>query len=309
MITVVGGYGLGLTMRVPHAPRAGETVSGGVLSRDHGGKGSNQAVAVRRLGVESRIVTALGPDEAAAAARALWVAEGVEDHAVVIDDAATMTGFILVDPSGENRICIADGALRELAPAHVDPGLASLAHGDLVLVSLEIPTAAAARALEVGRERGARTILNPAPVASDTRDLLRFVDVLTPNRGELAVLAGTPEPQNADAVRSSCATLRETTGYRGAIIVTLGADGVLVDSGESVTALAPIAVPRVVDTTGAGDAFSAALAVALHEGRDLVAAARLAAAAGALAVTREQVIPSLPTRAELDAATTEGVIL
>lgn len=307
MITVVGGYGQGLTMRVPHSPEAGETVSGGELSRDHGGKGSNQAVAVRRLGVASRIVTALGADAGAGAARELWGAEGVEDRSVEIDGEATMTGFIIVDPTGENRICIADGALRALTPAHVDAALGDLDVDGTVLVSLEIAADAAARALQLGRERGARTILNPAPVSTEHRSLLACADVVTPNRGELATLAGAAEPRTVEEVRTACRTLRETTGFAGAIVVTLGADGLFVDDGADAAPIAPVRVSRVVDTTGAGDAFSAALAVALHEGRPLVEAARFAAMAGALAVTKAEVVPALATRAELERALTEGI--
>lgn len=306
MITIVGGYGQGLTMRVARAPRAGETISGGEFSADHGGKGSNQAVAVRRLGVASRIVTALGDDAGAHAARELWRAEGVEDRSVVIDGSTTMAGFIIVDPSGENRICIADGALSALEPHHVDAAIGEFGPADTVLVSLEVAPHAAARALELGRAGGARTILNPAPVGEDTRAMLRDADVVTPNRGELAVLAGTTEPTTIDGVRDTCRLLRETTGFAGVLVVTLGADGVLVDDGVASEHLAPILVPHVVDTTGAGDTFSAALAVALHDGLSLRDSARFAAAAGAISVTQEQVIPSLPYRADVDQLISQG---
>lgn len=299
MIAVVGGYGQGLTMRLPRSPEAGETVAGGVLSTDHGGKGSNQAVAVRRLGVESLIVTALGEDDAAAAARRLWAEEGVADRSVEIAGGRTMTGFILVEPSGENRICLADGALAELRPEDVDGQLTDLTAGDIMLVSLEIPTAVASRALNIARERGARTILNPAPAAADAADLLQYSDVITPNRNELAVICGLPEPTSPEEVAACCAALRLRTGYAGEVVVTLGSAGAYVDDAESLL-IEPAPVTRIVDTTGAGDAYSAALAAALHEGASVREAARFAAGAGALAVTREQVIPSLPYRADVD---------
>lgn len=305
MIAVVGGYGQGLTMRLARSPLPGETVGGGVLSSDHGGKGSNQAVAARRLGVDALIVTAIGDDTAGAAARELWAAEGVTDHAVQVPGVGTMTGFILVEPSGENRICIADGALASLSPEHLDAPLALIGPGDIVLVSLEIPFAAAWHALDVARERGALTIVNPAPVIPGARELLTRADIVTPNRGELGALAGVAAPETIDEVRLGCSALREITGYTGALVVTLGADGVFVDDGDH-TIVPPTRVTKVVDTTGAGDAFSAAFAVAIHEGATIREAARFATAAAAFTVTREQVIPSLPYRADVDRLTETG---
>lgn len=305
MITVVGGYGQGLTMRVERIPAAGETVAGGLFSSDHGGKGSNQAVAVRRLGGTSRIITALGDDIAAGRARELWAAEGVADSAVVCHGHATMTGFILVDPSGENRICIADGALAALTAADIAVAMAD-APAQILLVSLEIGTDAAHAALRLAHDDAVLTILNPAPADARTVELLEVVDILTPNRGELATLAAVAEPRTVDEVRAVCAGLRERTGYAGAIVVTMGADGVLVDHDGGSEHVEPITVPRVVDTTGAGDTFSAALAVALHEQTPFLDAARFAAAAGALCVTREEVIPSLPYRADVDRLISSG---
>lgn len=308
MIAVIGGYGQGLSMRVPRSPEAGETVAGGVLRVDHGGKGSNQAVAARRLGADARIITALGDDDAAAAARRLWADEGVEDHAVEIAGMSTMTGFIMVEPSGENRICIADGALSALHPEHIDAPLSGIGPGDVVLVSMEIPAEAAERALRLGRERGAFIILNPAPMSEEVLPLLRFADIITPNRRELATMAAFAEPGTADEVAGCCARARERTDYTGAMLVTLGADGAHLDDGDGGSAsIEPVAVTDAVDTTGAGDAYSAALAVALHEGADVRQAARFAAAAGALAVTRDGVLPSLPHRDALDRLMNSGV--
>lgn len=299
VIGIVGGYGQGMTMRVPRSPEAGQTVAGGVLSIDHGGKGSNQAVAAARLGASVLLVSAIGDDAAGRTGRELWAAEGVQDRTTVIPGMSTMAGFIIVEPSGENRICIAPGALDRLRPDHVDAGLAGLTASDVVLVSLEIPLDAARRALGIGRERGAFIVLNPAPATPWARGLLAGADLITPNRSELAALAGRDEPATDEELSACIASLREVTGYRGGIVVTLGADGVLVDDGAS-TRLPAHPVDAVVDTTGAGDAFSAALAVALTEGRELRDAARFAAVAGALAVTREQVVPALPDRTTLD---------
>jgi ribokinase len=306
MIAVIGGYGQGLSMRVPRSPEAGETVAGGVLHVDHGGKGSNQAVAVRRLGTDARIITALGDDDAAAAARRLWAAEGVEDRAVEIAGQATMAGFIIVDSSGENRICVADGALAALRPEHIDQPMADIGAEDVVLVSMEIPVGAAERALQIGREHGALTILNPAPMSPAVLPLLRFADITTPNRRELAAMADRALPSTPEEVAACCAEVRDQTLFTGAVLATLGTDGAYLDDDGS-TSVEPVLVDDVADTTGAGDAYSAALAVALHEGASLHQAARFAAAAGALTVTRDGVLPSLPDRAAIDQLTSSGV--
>src|SRR4051812_39951512 len=138
-IAIAGGYGVGLTMRLARAPEAGETVTGGTLSADDGGKGSNQAVAAARLGATVSLFTAIGSDDHGARARALWEREGVDSGAVIETSAPTMTGFIIVDDEGENRIAIAPGALALLTPQTVDRFRAVIASADLLVVSLEIP--------------------------------------------------------------------------------------------------------------------------------------------------------------------------
>ena len=292
MLTVVGGYGRGLTMRVAHAPRGGETVGGATFSASHGGKGSNQAVAAARAGARVALVTAVGDDDAAREARALWRAEGVDDCAIVVPGVPTMTGFIVVDESGENRIVIADGALGAVTAAQLDPVASVLETSGTVVVSLEIAHEAAAEAVRLAAAAGARVVLNPAPATARARELLAEVDVLIPNQSELAVLAGLEEVDDLDR---ACDLVRER--FTGVLIVTLGADGVLVDDG-TVRRRIPAFPAAVVDTTGAGDAFTGAFAAVWDEGRDVMDAARFAAAAAALAVGRAEVVPGLATRAE-----------
>lgn len=298
-IAVVGAYGVGMTVRTPRFPHAGETLLGGPYSAGPGGKGSNQAIGAARLGSRVEFLTAVGGDGHGADAHRLWKDEGVVADAVrTVPGAATMVGMILVDDHGENCIVVAPGALAELGAEDVERFRPRLADADVALVSLEIPLGVALEALRVAHDEGARTILNPAPAQPIPPDSWRYVDVVTPNRTEAPVLLGE-EPTSALAPEQLAAHLRERTG--AAVVLTLGADGVLVDDGEHVELVPSIRVDQVVDTTGAGDAFNAALAVALDEGRSLVDAARFAAAAGAYAVTRAEVIPSLATRAELDA--------
>lgn len=292
MIAVIGGYGVGMTMTLDRAPEAGETVGGGRLSVGHGGKGSNQAIGIARLGMPAAIFTAVGDDAAGDAALAFWSDEGVDASAVARVPGATMTGFILVDATGENRIALADGALADVQPDALDAFEPLLARAALVVVSLEIARDVALEGMRRARDRGIPVLLDPAPATPD-RGLVTAADVLTPNRGELGTIVGDPGLD----VDAALDRLREW--YPGRVVVTCGADGAIVDDDGRRTRVPAPRVEHVVDTTGAGDAFTAALAVALAEGADLVDAARFAAAAGAWAVTVREVIPALPTREDV----------
>ncbi|MDH6699197.1 ribokinase [Streptomyces sp. MAA16] len=297
-IAVVGSYGAGLTMRVPKAPAAGETVSGGTFAPGPGGKGSNQAVAAARLGAEVALLTAVGDDDFGRAARELWRAEGVDASRVLTAGAPTMVGFILVEPSGENRIAIAPGALDELDAAAVEGFRAEIAAADILIVSMEIPEDAVVAALRAGRENGTRTLLNPAPARPLPDACWPLIDVITPNQTEAPVLLGLDAEHRLDD-EELVSALRERTG--GVALLTRGGQGALVAEASGVTAVPPLRARSVVDTTGAGDSFTAALAVALAEGRPVAEAAGFAAAAGAHTVSVAGVIPALPTRDQLNA--------
>ncbi|TPW77192.1 ribokinase [Schumannella soli] len=296
-IAVVGSYGAGLTMRVPRSPAAGETLAGGEFSEGPGGKGSNQAIGAARLGAQVSLLTAVGDDAFGAAARELWQAEGIDASHVIVGTKPTMVGFILVEPDGENRIVIASGALDELDADAVGSFSAAIADADILVVSMEIPEPAVIAALRLGREHGTTTLLNPAPARPLPDEAWPLIDILTPNQTEAPVLLGLPADhglREADLVAELGARVA------GDVVLTRGGAGALVLSGGVVTEVAAQRVEHVVDTTGAGDAFTAALAVGLAGGADLVDSVRLAGCAGAHAVTVLGVIPALARRADLD---------
>jgi ribokinase len=270
-VAVVGSYGVGLTFGLARAPEPGETVIGHTFRTDHGGKGSNQAIGAARLGAEVSLLTAVGEDSFGDRAFAAWREETIDVSAVERFSAATMCAAILVDASGQNRIAIVPGALAELTREHVDVFQRQIATADVLLVQLEIPLDTALYALEVGRELGVTTILNPAPAPAEP--IAPDVDYLTPNETELR------------AVEDATGTIVLTLGERGA---RLGDE------------LVPAFPAEVVDTTGAGDAFAAAFAVAVAEGRDLREAVRWGCAAGAHMVEHPGVVAGLPTRAQLE---------
>jgi ribokinase len=193
----------------------------------------------------------------------------------VIGNGATMVAPILVEPSGVNRIVVVPGALEQLSRGHVDSFVERIAAADVCVVQLEIPLDTALYALEVARRAGVRTILNPAP--APPRAIAPEVDYLTPNETEAAAVSGA----------------------RGTFVLTLGEQGAQLGDDR-----VPAFPADVVDTTGAGDAFTAAFAVALAEGLSDLDAVRWGCAAGAHMVEHPGVVPGLPTRAQLEARLT-----
>lgn len=295
-IAVVGSYGVGMTMKVLHAPAAGETMSGGVLSVGHGGKGSNQAVAMARLGADVKLFSAIGDDPAGRAALEFWHEENIDASHVVLSKHPTMTGFIIVDADGENRIAIAPGALEDLEVGMLEEFKGAICNADLLVVSLEIPLDVAAAALMWARKTGTPTLLNPAPAVQISADVMGCVDVLTPNAGEAEILLGVDIGSQTPAELAKGLASR----FDGSVVLTAGAEGVFAQVGTTPFHRRALQVETVVDTTGAGDAFTAALAVAICEGQALEQAVMFATAAGAYAVTIPQVIPSLPRRRDLE---------
>jgi ribokinase len=296
-ITIVGSFAVGLTMRAPKLPIFGETMLGTDFDMGPGGKGSNQAVGTARLGARSSLVAIIGTDKLAGIATDLYAAEGVDASLVAAcHERATGVGFIILNDKGENFIILDMGANELLDAAAVGRAEERIAGSDVVMTVLEVPVEAAARAMELGRKHGAKTILNPAPARQLPDSVFASVDYLTPNESELRILLGLP----ADDPRSS----RELAGElrrRGVrnVVVTLGRSGALVLT-DDIDVLVPAVPVEVTDTTGAGDAFNSGFAVALAEGRPIIEAARFGVVCGALACTRLGVIPGLPDRAAAD---------
>lgn len=286
MILVVGSYGAGITVRVPRVPGAGETIGGSTLNIGHGGKSSNQAVAIARQGGQVSLLTALGDDAFADSARELWDHEGVESGRVKATRGSTMAGVIVVEPSGENRIAIAPGVLDELTPEDLDAHRDAFAAADLVVVCLEVPVATAERAIILAKEGGATVLLNPAPATSLRHEVIAMADYFVPNESEheFYVREGYRAPATQVVVR------------------TQGADGVSITTGDTTETLAPLTQQSVVDTTGAGDTFVGTFAAALDAGAELRDAAQRAIVASSLSVTVAEVIPSIPGHSAVDDA-------
>jgi len=300
-IVVVGSINIDLVVRVATLPRPGETVLGGRFASVHGGKGANQAVAAARAGGRTTFVARVGDDSMGHAAIEAFRAEGIEtDFISVTPHCPTGVALILVDAAGENSIAVAGGANDRLSAADVELARPAIEAADIVVLQLEVPLEAVAHAVAIAQAAGTRVILNPAPARPLPATLLAHIDVLTPNETEgvsLASHAAATMPPEGDAEMLAGAILG--LGPRAAIL-TLGADGAIVATGQAITKVPAFPVePR--DTVAAGDVFNGCLAVMLAEGRDLVAATRFATAAAAISVTRDGAQASAPLRSEIDA--------
>lgn len=285
-VVVVGSANVDLAVDVPRHPAGGETILGGDLRRSPGGKGANQAVAAARAGgADTTFVGALGRDDSAELLLASLEGAGVRTDVVERVDAPTGTALITVSPDGENAIVVAPGAN---ARARVQAEHAErIAGADVVLAQLEIPldtVVAAARA----RRSGALFVLNAAPSRELPQEVWEQLDVLVVNEHEAADLAVGSSSAEPEALATA---LLERVP---AVVITLGVEGSLVAVRDADVVHVPAARVTAVDTTGAGDAYCGVLAAALGSSVGLVDAARLAGAAGALAVTRAGAQDAVP---------------
>jgi ribokinase len=291
-VVVAGSHGQSLFLRVDAVPRQGETVlAWGYDEPEDGGKATNQAIAAARLGAPVRVVTLLGSDERGE----LWLARlkraGIDVTYARRVDGATDVGFVMLPPSGIPAIASGRDLSAQLAEREVQAAAGAFDDASVVVCQLEAPAECARASFRLGRAAGATTILNPAPAQPIDAELAALTDVLVPNEHEAAALNGSLAPPDVLSAR-----LAERFGC--AVIVTAGDKGCFVtETGETCEVPAPGV--EVVDTTGAGDAFVGALAVALRTGEELLAAARFATEVASRSVTRPGTIPSYPTSKEI----------
>lgn len=294
-IVVVGSLNADLVTRLDRFPAPGQTVAALDFAVYAGGKGANQAYAAARLGGKVSMVGCLGQD-----AYGELLAKSLRDVGVNLSgvtreaDASTGVALIALDASGENQIVVVAGANARLDPARLEASESSLAAAAVVLLQLEVPLATVTAAARMAHTAGAIVILDPSPAQPLPRELLACVDYLTPNQSELQTLTGRAVGSQVDRAARDLAS-----GFGFKVIVKMGEAGALLVDGDRQDVWPSVRV-AAVDTTGAGDAFNAALAVALSEGRSLADAGRWAVTAGALCVSRAGAQPSMPTREEVE---------
>lgn len=297
-IAVVGSYAVGMTMSCTRFPGEGETVTGRNFKLLHGGKGSNQAIAVARLGGESLFGSALGSDAFGDDALAMLGSEGVNaDFVVRKQGEPTGVGIVLVSDRGSNEIVIDLGANESLSVEDIGRMREAIAGCDLLLVQLEANLGAVARAVDIAHAAGVPVVLNPAPFRAMPEETLRKVTYLTPNESEAAALLGLEHGEARDGQRLA-RLLHEK--YGTSVIVTLGDLGAHAKT-RDLDLHVPAFPAKAVDTTGAGDTFSAAFAVAVGEGKGIADAILFANMAAGMSVEIEGVVPAIPRRPDVDA--------
>jgi ribokinase len=288
-VVCVASFNADLVSRVERPPQRGETLLASGFDIQPGGKGSNAAIACARQGARVAVLARLGDDDFGRMALALWAHEGIDARAVEIAPGERSgVAQIWVYEDGDNSIAVAPGAGAALDARHARDALGLLRSAKVVMASCEVPFAATQEAFEIARSHGALTLLNPAPARPLPATLLRVTDLLTPNQGELQALVGL------DDIDAAAQALM-ARGPR-AVVVTLGAAGCRVIERDRAPVTLPGHTMAVVDTIGAGDTFTGALAAALARGETLDTAARWANAAAALSVTGSGAIGGMPTR-------------
>jgi len=296
-ILVAGSTNTDMVIKAEHLPLPGETILGGTFLMNAGGKGANQAVAAARLGAQVTFVCKTGNDIFGSQSKQLFADEGIDTKYVFTDsEHPSGVALITVDAKAENCIVVASGANAYLLPADLVNAAEAIEQADLVLMQLEIPMETIEYVADIAHSKGKKIILNPAPAQSLRENLLKNVDILTPNETEASMIAGFPvtDPVSAcEAARIICATGVQT------VIITLGAKGALIYA-NGFQAEIPAEKVDAVDTTAAGDVFNGALAVALSENKAITEAVQFACKAASISVTRIGAQASAPYREELN---------
>jgi ribokinase len=294
-LLVVGSINIDLVACASHLPVPGETILGSTFDVFNGGKGANQAVAIAKLGAPVEMIACLGTDLFTERLLSALKNAGVDTHLVQIVAGPCGVAHISRASSGENSIIVISGANRLVSDGYIDTHVEAVQRASMILVQLETPIEAVMRLAERAEEAKTGLMLDPAPARPLPEMLLRRTTWLTPNETEAQTLLGRVNVAPAEAAEKLLAM-----GVRN-VALKLGSQGVFLAGRDCVAQRVPAFEVNAVDTTAAGDCFNGAFAVALTRGQEPAKAARYAAAAAAISVTRAGAQPSLPTSAEVEA--------
>jgi ribokinase len=298
-VAILGIYVADLAFRAARQPIMGETLLGTSFAMGPGGKGSNQTVAAARAGAEVTFITKLGKDDFGDRALAMYAKEGVTVRAEQVTDNSTGAAYIFVqDGTGANAIIVVAGAAGTISVADVEQNRDAIESAAVFMTQLEQPIPAAMRGLEIARAAGVTTVFNPAPAAPLDDAIYKLCDFVTPNESEASMLTGVEVTDIASARKAADILLGKGVG---AVLITLGGNGSLLHSPKASLHIPIFSAGKVVDTTGAGDAFNGGFAAALARGDTPEIAARFGSATAGISVTRPGTAPSMPMRAETEA--------
>ncbi len=297
MITVIGSLNMDLVTYVDSMPRIGETVMGREFKQIPGGKGANQADAIAKLGASVKMLGCIGADGVGDILLDCLKKDGVDVSQIMrFEDVSTGVASITVDGAGNNYIVVAPGANYQLLPGQIRAARKAIIDSKIIVTQLEIPLETMGYSLQLAKELGKTTILNPAPASNLDADLLSSVDLLTPNETELEILSGRPVRNETEIIEAAHEMIKR--GIKE-LIVTTGQKGCIYINDECHKSFSAHEV-NAVDTTAAGDSFTGAIAVALNEGKSIIEAIHFATAVAALTVTRKGAQSSLPYRNEVE---------
>lgn len=295
-IIVIGSSNTDMVIKTEKLPVPGETIMGGVFLMNPGGKGANQAVAAARLGGKVTFLTKRGNDLFGNQTVGLLMREDIDTEYIVKDpELPSGVALITVDASGENSIVVAPGSNGNLLSEDIPSEILDIEYFEILLLQLEIPMSTVEYSAVLSAEHGIKVILNPAPAAQLSDNLLRHTWLITPNETEAEIITGVQITDTASA--SHAADIMHSRGV-GNVIITLGETGAFLKS-DNYTGLIPGIKVIPVDTTAAGDVFNGAVAVAVSEGQDLREAVIFANKAASISVTRMGAQASAPYRNEI----------
>jgi ribokinase len=298
-VSILGIYAADLAFTASRQPVMGETILGSKFAMGPGGKGSNQSVAAARAGAKVTFISRLGKDAFGDQALAMYAKEGIAT--LVPQDPAHSTGaayIFLEEGTGSNAIIVVPGAAGVISNSDVDAAKAAITSSAVFMTQLETPASVSTYALGLAKAAGVTTIFNPAPATKLDDSIWKICDYVTPNETEAEILTGI-KVKDVDSAREAAKALLAKGA--GTALITLGGQGALLHSKTESRHIPIFKAGKVLETTGAGDAFNGGFAAALSKGASPVDAALFGSATAGISVTRPGTAPSMPQEAEIRA--------
>ena len=297
MITMIGGCNIDYITYGKRLPRSGETIYGDKMLITGGGKGANQIAAAARLGAETCLLSKIGDDaNAQIVIKDLKWARVNVSNVEIVGNTYTGAGFLSVANNGQNFITIIKGANAYITPDYIDKNIDNIINAKICMTEFMIPLESAGYATKIAKQHGIKTIVNPAPAFPIKDRFYKVIDIITPNEVEATDLTGIKINDKMSASKAS--DFFHEKGVKN-VIVTMGSKGAFVSDGSRSELISNYNI-KVIDTSGAGDAFNGGLAYAIWKGRDIFESAQFAMAVANISVSRNGTMPSMPTLEEVN---------
>ena len=295
-ICVIGSIGYDLTTYMYKFPKAGETIVGKKFIQNPGGKGDNQVIASARVGGDVTFIGAVGDDNYGELLKKNLEENKVKTHMKIVPNMSSQIATILIDESGENRIVIVPSANNFVDKKQIDDNFEIIKECDIILMQLEIPMETVEYVVDKFYELNKIIILNPAPGAELSDNIIKKCTYLTPNENEIGLITKMPY-DTIDNIKSAAKCLFDKGAQN--VLVTLGEKGAYLKN-KNDDIIIPTLKVKALDTTGAGDCFNGVFAACLAMGKNAIEAIKYANVASSISVTRSGAVPSLPYKNEVD---------